>query len=240
MLFFFLPQLQATAIKFTAIDWPEIEFPEEAEISIVAPYLIQNGLPTRIYKFKVALDLEKTGIFFYEQWQVRIKNSDLTPMVYPQEDNMVVSVFDKPFMITAQFKKVSKEVLEGYVTLSNLIPMSVDASRKQKKYKKGAGFPIPSQTEVVTETWSQEQFGTSRTMMMLSKRSIKGLMNYFRTQYFSKGYHEQKMPDSKSGAVGVLVFQKGKDEVHITLTPGPSKSKSRKVTSVVSVEVNRT
>lgn len=40
--------------------------------------------------------------------------------------------------------------------------------------------------------------------------------------------------------IGILVFHKGKSEVHITLTPGPTKSKNRKTTSVVSVEVNRT
>jgi hypothetical protein len=188
-----------------AISWPEIAFPQNAQVDIVADNMLSHGYPLRTWVVKDKVSQMMMASFFRDQWEKKSQRFDARMF----NGDYVINSLQPPFLLTARIHKESDGVIT-YLGVTNII----DEKTRAKNNK--AFFPKIQGAEIISDIQSQDLFKQGRTLIMLTKSNLSSSYHYYRNYYQKRGWVENSAIIDRQAGKAVLQMSQGTDLVDIS------------------------
>ena len=187
-----------------SVEWPDIEFPEDAVVEIVAEDIKMYGYPTKTWIVKDNASQMLTAAFFKKQWKSKSDKFDEQKL----GSDYVINSLQDPFLLTARIKKEYDGVTVLVGITQNIEASSNNISADQ--------FPSPLNSNIISDIKSKDLFKNGRTVILQNKRSISENYHYYRRYFQRLGWSENTgILDVNSGKA-VLMMSNGANTVDIS------------------------
>lgn len=204
MLCFLIQSLNAFAVA-----WPDLSFPEPAQISWVGENMNQNGRPTRIAELTTALSADELVLFYEKQWSAEPSGYKTTTVA----GNPVVSTLDDGLLQTVQINH------QGGQTQAWVSQARVDGIYDHPADK--LELLLPNSTNIVSDTKSDDHGKLARTVLALSNLSVAQIRHHYELQAKAQGWRVlNQHKEDQSIRASSVIYRKRKSELVVALTNG--------------------
>lgn len=188
-----------------ASDWPKMEFPDTAQVEIVADQMHYNGYPMKTWVVKDKRSLMVMADFFKKQWQTDSERFDARMF----NGDYVINSLQPPYLLTARIAQQYQGVV-AYVGITKNMDDSQLAKANRNK------FPKPNGATVLSDIQSQDLYKQGRTVILSSTQSLSSNYHYYRRHFQQRGWIENSaILDAKAGKAALQMSQ-GTDSVDIS------------------------
>ncbi|MFT5235205.1 MAG: hypothetical protein ACI8SK_000320 [Shewanella sp.] len=209
LLFMFISIFSAQSY---ASDWPEIEFPESAQVEVVADNMRYHGYPMKTWVVTDKQSQMMTANFFKKQWQEDSERFDARMF----NGDYVINSMQPPYLLTARIS----QTYDGVVTYVGITKdVSDDELAKVNKLK----FPKPNGATVISDIQSQDIFKQGRTLILSSPQSLSANYHYYRRHFQQRGWLENSAILDINAGKAVLQMSQGTNLVDISFNIKKSK-----------------
>ncbi|GAA5218219.1 hypothetical protein ACFSJ3_15195 [Corallincola platygyrae] len=217
-------------LQAQATDWPTFPVPDNAQVTIIAQEIRNNGLPLHILELRTDKTMAEVMSFYRQEWT---NNTGDVEGFIEQELNgaPLISHYDpsEQMMFAVQLNKV-----QG-ITIGTLSISYMGIFEDESDFSPGKGLPVPARSVVIQDFTAAEMVGSSRTATIRTKQSIAMAKEFYLKHYMNRGWQNisYRMKDSRSK--GILLFSRNGNEVQLIF----SRPKGSDVTDIVMVQVNK-
>ncbi len=201
---FFLLTLLLCGKSLAAQNWPNVEFPKNATVEIVADNMNFNGIPMRTW---AVTDQQTspmlTAAFFRQQW----KDSSIKFDEQKFGNDFIINSLQPPYLLTARIKPQLKGVLV-YVGISKNEAVTANAN--------SLAFPTLASSTVLSDIRSQDLFKRGRTLLLRSGSDIGSAYRYYYNYFVGQGWTVSGDILDVTAGKGALMLSSGSSTVDIT------------------------
>lgn len=192
--------------SFATQGWPEVEFPKNATVEIVADNMNFNGMPMRTW---AVTDKQTSPIlaaaFYRQQWKDNSFKFDEQKL----GNDFIINSLQPPYLLTARIKPQLKGVLV-YVGISKNEAVTADAN--------SLAFPTLASSTVLSDIRNQDLFKRGRTLLLSSNSEIGSAYRYYYNYFVGQGWSVSGDLLDVNAGKGVLMFTSGSSTVDITFS----------------------
>ncbi len=208
-----------TSTSCFADKWPDIEFPKNANVEVVADNMMIYGNQMRTWVVKVKQSQMQSAAFFKKQWKNKSERFDARIF----NGDYVINSLQPPFLLTARIKQEYEQVII-YVGITK-------AADDKNQRRKQTRFPQLVGTTVMSDINSTDLYKKGRTLMLINKRSIEANYHYYRDYYRRRGWLETSGIIDNSAGNAVLRMNNGTNLLDMSF------KKSKSETHIVAIQV---
>ncbi|MDQ7998952.1 MAG: hypothetical protein REU00_03650 [Pseudomonadota bacterium] len=192
--------------------WPEVPSPRGASSYWVAPHIVHNTIPMRIFAFEARESLELTRRF-YDQWFADKRDASITRM--DGVDILGARLGD--FHVSVELRRgAGDRGATGRVTTA--LVYNADApSGAERVERLGQGFPRPVGSDVLSDTVSYDSDRRNRTLTIRNGMSVETNALYLREQLILQGWTVIQDKTVRGGLHSSLVFRKAGEELVVNI-----------------------
>jgi len=199
-------------------EWPEIEFPKDSSVEIVADNMKMYGYPTKTWIVKDKTSQMLMAAFFKKQWKSESDKFDEQKL----GSDYVINSLQEPFLLTARIKKE----FDGVTVLVG-VTKNIESNVNQSTVDK---FPVPINSNVISDIQSQDLFKKGRTVIIQNKKGLSENYHYYRRYFQRLGWLESSAILDVGTGKAVLMMSQGTNTVDISFN---------KKKAVVNIVVNQ-
>lgn len=198
-------------------DWPEMPFPENSSLVIVSENMIFNGLPMKTWELKALMSPKELLRFYENVWAEPAEKTsqDIPGHLTKRIPNYtVISRAENKFLLTVQIEDKKSSSSNAYLSISKIL----DGSKKN--YVIGNGFPAPAGTVFINDIKALDGNKKSRTIIAASDDPLQSIARFYQSTMRKSGWVELTRHITMTKKGGAMTFQRNKEELNITLSPG--------------------
>ncbi len=210
--------VQLLSLSAFADDWPKPAVPENSRLTVVAENMVVNGVPMRAWTLSASAAAQDTLDFYRQLWEKDA--TDERPGYTERELNQwhILSRLENEYLITVQVDSEQPHSTSGLVGISKLPAI-------KSLPKLGKGFPTLGQTTILNDIHATDLNKKSRTLVATSNRSMRSVIQFYRSTFETQGWVE------KTGAVPysgedefALILDRGQQELSMTFARQANKT----------------
>jgi hypothetical protein len=186
-------------------DWPNVEFPETAQVEIVADQMHYNGYPMKTWVVKDKRSLMVMADFFKKQWQTDSERFDARMF----NGDYVINSLQPPYLLTARIAQQYGSVI-AYVGITKNMDDSQLAKVNRNK------FPKPNGATVLSDIQSHDLYKQGRTVILSSTQSLSSNYHYYRNHFQQRGWIATTTILDPQAGKAALQMSQGTDSVDIS------------------------
>lgn len=178
-------------------DWPEIEFPETANVEVVADSMRYHGYPMKTWVMKDKQSQMMTANFFIQQWREESERFDARMF----NGDYVINSLQPPYLLTAR-------IAHNYDGAVTYIGITKDINESELTKANQAQFPKTDGATVLSDIQSQDIFKKGRTLILSSPQSLSANYHYYRRHFLQRGWLENSaILDTEAGKAALQMSQ---------------------------------
>jgi hypothetical protein len=193
--------------------WPEVPPPPKAHVEWVGDSLRVNGVPMRVMRFQSSASRAEIVEYYRAYWSGGYPNR---PLVAPQGPVTLVGQVHGPYYMTARVRDGANQSSEGTITVSRILGTRPDRS--------AGDLPLPPGAKVVSVVEANDPGRRSREVTVASPAPRQSVVDYYQMTLTAAGWMPIQANDKPPTAPGrggsFLVFQRGRDEVQLSIVDG--------------------
>lgn len=172
--------------------WPEVPSPRNAKVEGVGEHVRLNGVPMRMQR---VLSTGKSAdiIEFYRAALGPKRAEEKLP------DGILLAQGRGDYFVTIRVKVLGPSFTETLISVS-------DARGAQNSANRPLGFPIPAETQVLSDMESTDAGKTSRQLVLINNHSIDTNVAFISRTLQARGYKPQSGDTQNLESGRVLMF----------------------------------
>lgn len=202
-----LPLFMLSAVSWAADDWPELKFPANAKIEVVADEMEYNGYPMRTWIARVPGNAADAAAFYQKNWQPHSERFDRREF----NDDIIINSLQPPYLLTARLQQELGQTIA-------LVGVTKNLDDKALKHIKASDMPIPLGTHLVSEVSSRDPGKQGKTTVLMSERGLSSGYEFYRDYYHRAGWQEVRSILDSSAGKASLRFNRGAEFVDISFS----------------------
>ncbi|NKF49353.1 hypothetical protein G3R49_02000 [Shewanella sp. WXL01] len=176
--------------------WPQIQFPKDAEVNVVADDMLYNGYPMRTWHLRDKQSQMMLASFFKKQWQNKSDKFDARMF----NGDYVINSLQRPYLLTARIKQDYQGTIAYIGITKNLDELALKRVDND--------FPTPSGSEVMSNIQSTDLYKKGHTLMVKSGKSLSASYHFYREYYQRRGWVEvSSILDNQAGKAALQMSQ---------------------------------
>lgn len=205
--------------------WPDVDFPEQSQVTIVADDMVFNGVAMKTWSFTSWQPPAKVLSFYRALWKDGQAGKP-GYIEYEVGEWDVISHLQGDFQITVQLNKEENNTTMGLVGISRLLKLD-------RAPVLARSFPRIGNMQIINEIKAVDQEKKSRTIVAVTDASVASSLKYLRSEFRRKGWEEETAFAQYSGEPAfALMFRRRSAELNISLV------RDADTTGIVAVFVN--
>jgi hypothetical protein len=193
--------------------WPEVPLPPKSQVEWVGDSLRVNGVPMRVMRFASRAGRAEIVEYYRACWSGAYPTR---PSVRPLGQATVVGQAHGPYYMTVKVKDAANQASEGTITVSRVLGSKVDRS--------AGDLPLLPGAKVVSVVEANDPGRHSREVVVANPASRQSVVQYYQASLQSAGWSQIQANDTPPSAPGragsFLAFQRGRDEVQLSIVDG--------------------
>jgi hypothetical protein len=193
--------------------WPEVPVPPKAHAEWVGDSLRVNGVPMRVMRFASGASRAEIVEYYRAYWS---GGYPTRPFVTPQGPATVVGQVHGPYYMTVKVKDGANQSSQGTITVSRILGSKVDRS--------AGDLPLLPGARVVNVVEANDPGRRSREVVVANPAPRQSVVQYYQASLQTAGWSQIQAnatpPSTPSRPGSFLVFQRGRDEVHLSIVDG--------------------
>jgi len=172
--------------------WPEVPSPRNSKVEQIGEEVRLNGIPMRMQRV-LSTDKPADIIQFYR--------SALGPKHAEEKlpDGLLLAQGQGDYFVTVRVKVLGPSFTETLISVS-------DARGAQNAANRPLGFPIPAETQVLSDMESTDSGKISRQLVLVNSHSIDVNVNFITRTLQARGYKPQPGETQNLETGRVLMF----------------------------------
>jgi len=204
----------ATSARAAASEpWPEVPLPPKAHVEWVGDSLRLNGVPMRVMRFASRASRAEIVEYYRAFWS---GGYPARPSVTPLGPATVVGQAHGPYYMTVKVRDAANQASEGVITVSRVLGSKVDRS--------AGDLPLVPGAKVVSVIEANDPGRRSREIVVSSPAPRQSVVQYYQGSLQTAGWSQIQANDTPPSARGragsFLVFQRGRDELQLSIVDG--------------------
>lgn len=172
--------------------WPELPSPRNAKVEQIGEDVRLNGIPMRMQRVLSTGRPADTMRFYRAALGPRHSEERLP-------DGLLLAQGRGDYFLTVRIKVLGPTSTETLISVS-------DARGAQGAANRPLGFPIPAETQVLSDMESTDAGKTSRQLVLVNRHSIDANVAFITRTLRERGYHPQFGDMQSQGPGRVLMF----------------------------------
>ncbi|MDP1862967.1 MAG: hypothetical protein ACOH1Q_12540 [Thiobacillus sp.] len=172
--------------------WPEVPSPRNARVEQIGEQVRLNGIPMRMQRV-LSTDKPSNIIKFYR--------SALGPKHAEEKlpDGILLAQGQGDYFVTIRIKVLGPSLTETLISVS-------DARGAKDASQRSLGFPVPADTQVLSDMESTDAGKISRQLVLMNNHSVDSNVEFISKTLQARGYKLQSAEAKKQEAGRVLMF----------------------------------
>lgn len=183
--------------------WPQIGFPQGAQVEAIGDQVRLNGIPMRMYRVvskQSPLDLVD---FYRSEMGVRRAERRLS-------DSVILSQERGDYFITVKVRALSAKVTEVLVSASDMVEAKRAAHRS-------LGFGLPADSVVLSDMESVDAGKRSRQLVINNSHALDTNVVALTQELASRGLQPDGAPERHTDSEHVQMFKGAQQEARLTV-----------------------
>lgn len=192
-------------------NWPEVPAPGNSKIERIGDEVRLNGVPMRMQRVLSKGRLQEV-IDFYRGALGPKHAEEKIP------GGLLLAQGQGDYFVTIRVRRLSPSITETLVSVS-------DARRAREAANRPLGFPIPTDTQVLSDMESVDAGKSSRHLVLINNHSVDSNVNFITGTLQARGYAMQTADTQKLATGRVLMFGGANREARLVVMRKDGSSK---------------
>ncbi|WP_394391511.1 hypothetical protein [Shewanella woodyi] len=180
-----------------ADDWPEVEFPDTADVQVVADSMLYHGYPMKTWVMEDEQSQMMIASFFKKQWEEKSERFDAQMF----NGDYVINSMQPPFLLTAR-------IHQEYDRVITYVGVTKNVTDRQLEKNNQVQFPKPNGSTLISDIKSNDIFKQGRTLILSTPSSLASSYHFYRRHFQQRGWVENSaILDTQSGKAALQMSQ---------------------------------